>query len=358
MKAVLAILAAGAGLVALSRSLVFGSARAAQAYVDLRSDPLDPIISFFNKLVKTIGRPVVVFVDDLDRCQSKYVVEFLEGIQTLFRTTPITYVVAADRKWICSSFEKEYEVFGKTVGEAARPVGYLFLDKILQVSASVPCLAPEVKRDFWKALLRAGAQNESESQDVTKAAEIEALNQVKARNADTQDALEKMIEEATKSRDPLKEQAMRAAAAKHITSPKAQHQTEHRLQRFASLLEPNPRAMKRLVNAYGLHQATHFLESRKVSQEALVLWTIMELRWPLLSDFLAAHPEHCAGLRAGTVEDGIPDDLKALYRDDEVKAVLNWNRAALDENSIREIIGSVKPIWRMSPPIGSVFERF
>jgi KAP family P-loop domain len=47
--------------------------------------------------VKTVNRPVVVFVDDLDRCESKYVVEFLEGIQTLFREAPITYVVAADR---------------------------------------------------------------------------------------------------------------------------------------------------------------------------------------------------------------------------------------------------------------------
>jgi hypothetical protein len=78
-------------------------------------------------------------------------------------------VVAADRQWICASFEKEYEAFGKSIGEPGRPLGYLFLDKMFQVSVSVP---------------------------------------------------------------------------QQITSPEASKHTEHRLQNFEQLLEPNPRGFK------------------------------------------------------------------------------------------------------------------
>ena len=82
---IVTILAAGAAVVTFSRTLIFGSARAAQAYTELRDDPLSPIFKLFRRLVGAIRRPVAIFIDDLDRCDSAYVVELLEGIQTLFQ---------------------------------------------------------------------------------------------------------------------------------------------------------------------------------------------------------------------------------------------------------------------------------
>ncbi|MEN3333945.1 MAG: hypothetical protein V7641_3310 [Blastocatellia bacterium] len=233
LKILGAVGVAAATVFAFSRSLVFGSARAAQTYTELRSDPLGPIVRLFNKLVNATGRPVAVFIDDLDRCESKYVIELLEGIQTLFRTAPVTYVVAADRKWICSSFEKGFEDFGKTIGGPGRPLGYLFLDKVFQVSASIPRLTPEVQLTYMNGLLRATASVDPKVLDETrKQAEREALETVK--DAHTQEELEEKIAEV--QNDPVKEPAMRAAAARQITRPEAQRRTEHRLQRFASLL--------------------------------------------------------------------------------------------------------------------------
>ena len=55
---------------------------------------------------------------------------------------------------------------------------------------------------------------------------------------------------------------------------------EHRLLRWVSYIEPNPRGMKRLVNAIGMTQARSLLEGRMVDFDAIVLWTILELRWP------------------------------------------------------------------------------
>lgn len=351
LKFIAAILAVVGSLVAVSRSLVFGSARAAQTYIDLRSDPLRPVVNIFEKLVNAAGKPIAVLIDDLDRCEGKYVVELLEGIQTLFRTAPITYVVAADRQWICASFEKEYEVFGKPIGEPGRPLGYLFLDKMFQVSVSVPRPLPDLKRKYWESLLSASSNTSKvEEQAKRELAKSKALDTAKNEGAYTYETLQKLIDKVHS--DPVQEQAMRAAAAEQITSPEASKRTEHRLQKFEHLLEPNPRSMKRLVNAFGLHQATQLLEGRRVSPEALARWTIVELRWPLLADFLSAHPEAVVALAKGTVLTDLrniaasekPEGLKELYGDAEVKAVLDYGsigETALDERSIRQIIGSL-----------------
>ena len=348
LKILTALFAAGGAVLAASRSLVFGSSSAAQAYASLRSDPLSPIVRLFQKVVRAAGRPVAVFVDDLDRCDGTYVVELLEGIQTLFRTAPVTYVVAADRKWICSSFENGYGDFGGVIGEPGRPLGYLFLDKIFQVSASVPRPSPEVRAAYWKDLLRAAGSGDPTVLDAARR-KAEARAEEKMGPAHTQEELEAKIAEA--AADPrsghLEAQAMRAAAARRITAPEARLETEHRLQRFSPLLEPNPRSMKRLVNAFGLHQATHFLEGRSVTPDALARWTIMELRWPLLADYLAARPQAAADLVTGKAPaDGrLGDELKALFEDPAVLAVVlgtgEEGAATLNPAAVREIVGAL-----------------
>ena len=95
----------GAGMF-VSRSLVPGSAKAAQAFMESAVDPLERVAKHFHKLVGRLtggtgptSRPVIVFVDDLDRCKSSYCVTLLEGIQTLFKDPRVMYVVAADRRF-------------------------------------------------------------------------------------------------------------------------------------------------------------------------------------------------------------------------------------------------------------------
>jgi hypothetical protein len=341
IKILSAVLAAGAAVFTFSRTMVFGSARAAQTYTDLRSDPLRPIVRLFVDLVRAIRRPLVVFVDDLDRCDSKYVVELLEGIQTLFRQEPVTYVVAADRKWICSSFEQEFRDYTATIGEPGRPLGYLFLDKVFQVSVSIPRLSPQWQRAYWLGLLQTTTTDDPKALDATrKRAENAATETVQGIH--TQEALQQKIQEA--SDDPVREQAVRVAAAKQITRPEARLRTEHRLQRWAELIEHNPRSMKRVVNALAMQQAIHFLEGREVSPETLAQWTIIELRWPILADFLSANPSAAAYFRdnATLVDGAIPEGIAKLFSAGAAKATVFARgvagAAVLDEARIRELI--------------------
>lgn len=351
LKILTALAATGAAVVAFSRSLVFGSARAAQTYLELRGDPLEPIIVLFKRLVTAVKRPIVIFIDDLDRCDAAYVVQLLEGIQTLFRTASVTYVVAADRKWIGSCFDTRYADFAKAVGEPGRPLGYLFLDKAFQVSIAVPQLSTDKRNEFFRALLSATGGGDAEAMEKTqKRAEARAI--VDVRDARTQEELEAKID-AVRQTDPVQEQAVRAAAAKQITSVEALEETEHRLQGFADLLESNPRAMKRFVNAVGLQQAARFIADSSVSQDALARWTLLESRWPLLAEFVAANPTSVVHLAAATMPADIqvPEDLRPLFGSAAVKAVVGGEAGrsgSLDETVVRRIAG-VDPPSQPSP---------
>lgn len=331
----LALIAVGGLGLTTGRRLLFGSANAAESWLQSSSEPFRPIIRLFERLVKAAApRPVAVFIDDLDRCDSGYVIHLLESIQTLLRSAPVVYIVAGDRKWICSSFEKRYADFCGEIGAPGRPLGYLFLDKVFQLSTSVPQLSAERQGEYWRHLLdRTDARSAQAEREERAALEAESAREMKGktRHEDIQQEIEKAEEGS------LKQEALRAAAAKQITSPEAIAAAEHRLQPFAHLLEANPRSMKRLVNAYGLNHARAFLEGRDVSVEALARWTIIELRWPLLADYVGRNWREIAN---GTLRvDAFPAPIRDLLVDLEVRDVIGR-----EGESGRLTLEALKPI--------------
>jgi hypothetical protein len=317
LKALGAIIAALISLLAVARGFALGSQRNAEAYLETKSEPFRRIIRLFELLVNQARQPIAVFIDDLDRSNGTYVTDLLEGIQTSLRAVPIIYVVVGDHRWICSSFEKKYAGIGDEIGAPGRPLGYLFLDKIFQLSTTLPQLSAQRQVQYWRDLLERndGASPNAERAERRRLAEKASDTlKGKTRHEDIQQAVE-----ATAA-GSMEYEAMLAAAAKQITSPESIRAAEHRLQPLAHLLEANPRSMKRLVNAYGLNHARAFLEGRTVTVEALARWTIIELRWPLLAEHLARNwPEIAKGR---LVPADYPEAIRALLSNAEVRAVI------------------------------------
>jgi hypothetical protein len=101
---------------------------------------------------------------------------------------------------------------------------------------------------------------------------------------------------------PEQRVARAEAAAIVLSTPDLGRERARALMPFAPLLDPNPRAMKRLVNAYGISRSVEVLNFKNLSgsrtaQQRRALWTILNLRWPLLGAWFAAHPDdiRCAG---------------------------------------------------------------
>jgi hypothetical protein len=337
-------LGVAAAIYTYARPALFGSAKAAQTYADLTTDPYSPVVKLFGGLVARIKPPLVVFIDDLDRCDSDYVVELLEGIQTLFRGAPVTYVVAAERKWICSSFEKKYGDFAGSIGEPCRPLGYLFLDKLFQISAGMPRLTPEIQAVYLDALLSEGAA-ETTVPDATLMAE--AKERLRGISDETQ--IQQAIAE-TEGKSVAEQRAVRAAAAIQITGAEAATATEHRLKKLAHLLEPNPRSMKRLVNAVGMAQARGILEGRAASPETRARWAMLSLRWPVFAEFIADNPKaighwkksakRVSGRANAKADPGWPQAVQALHGNVAVMQVVggDGDDGALTPDSLAPLL--------------------
>lgn len=92
------------------------SSKDAESFVLKASDPMNQVKRHFNDLVDNINnknkkRQVAIFIDDIDRCDKGFIVQLLEGIQTLFKDKRVLYIVAGDKNWISTSFGNTYEEF-------------------------------------------------------------------------------------------------------------------------------------------------------------------------------------------------------------------------------------------------------
>ena len=322
------------------RALMFGSADTATKFMELSHDPMQPVVRHFRNLVEAFRRPVAIFIDDLDRCDKEYVLEALRGMQTLFHEAKVTYVIAADREWVRASYESAYTEFAGSVRAPGRPLGYLFLDKLFQVSVCIPRLSPAKQEEYLQCLVQDGAgRDEAALAKAEEDAEAEA-----ERELGTQYKHNEMLGRIRQETDVVRRRALQAVAARRFVSGKARRATEHVLQEFAPMLEANPRAMKRLVNAYGFNRSTSVLADQDLDVGPLARWTIVEMRWPLLARHLEQFPDLADSIGVTNAPVADASDLAELFRDAEVIEVMrgptSGNAAILDTKSLRQILGS------------------
>jgi hypothetical protein len=303
-------------IMAANRSLVFGASRAAQTYTELTHDPTNKIKDRFNGLIKKLSpERVAILIDDLDRCQSRYVVELLEGIQTLFREAPVVFVVAADRQWLNACYEEVYEKLESRIHEPGKPLGTLFLEKAFRFSTPMPGIPEELKQSYWRHLLRLAPEEKVGDLAAARKAAKDELTKAK-----TESAVRQLVA-ANRERSFPEQRALREEAVVRLASPEILERLEHTLKPYAPLLDPNPRAMKLLVNGYSANRALAILSEVEIELHQLALWTILCSRWPQLADGLAQRPELLKNI--GQQPDAaVPDSLKPLWQEASVVAVV------------------------------------
>lgn len=378
-----AIVAFGSTILVLitnfSRRLLPGSMDRASTYVEYHEDPMQGVAEHFDDIIQLVERPVVFFVDDLDRCRADYVVELLENLQTLLmdrprdasagepsrgqlkrrawlpwkwrksdeddkstenqRVPPPYFIVAADGRWIRTSYESAYEQFAGDVSYPGRPLGYLFLDKAFQVSTTLPTIDPQLRKKYLEYLLRVEG-----AADATKA---DKERQMRARadlegSANDTEILERVA--SLGGDDYLYQFALRGEAAKMMADPTISAVREHELREFEDLLDPNPRAMKRFINAYGIERGLRTIEGRDPPLGHLARWTIVMMRWPDLAAVLREQPDIVERIGADPGADsGIRRSVVSLFQDVEVIKTVRGRQGdhgePLDAEAIRLCAG-------------------
>jgi KAP family P-loop domain/Caspase domain len=200
---------------------------------------------------------IVLYVDDLDRCPPRRVVEVLEAVHLMLALELFVVVVAFDSRWLVRSLELHYrELFsaGSTqpgVPGLADPGNYSpdaspidYLDKIFQVPYVIRRPAPAALGRYLRSMLPS-------PNPAAAAADIpeDGSGLAAGRISDSAD-LGKVSGESRHA----SEQERDAGAGQPDPSPQRLNISQHEIEFISQLgpLLPTPRAAKRLANLYRL----------------------------------------------------------------------------------------------------------
>ena len=320
VAAITAVVGVGYSAVnALRCHLLVASPAGAKAVLQT-SDPMTELMERYEFLIESSGTDVAILIDNLDRCRGDYVVELLEGIQTLFKdelreTTKamVLYIVAADRGWLCDSYLTVYDEFKESLREPGRPFGQAFLDKVFDFSLRIPTVP---------AATSLAAERASEHGVEAKVARImEAGREIDVRKRLVE--IERADAPAGRDIGPpnqaLRRHAVRRLAAlEYETASRSCPDTEDELRELAAIAEPGPEILRHLVAGYCVQRtllllAGHAIDCDATAIRRLALWTILTLRWPLLTDWLRLHPDDVAALRDRSAPADLDGEIAAVF---------------------------------------------
>lgn len=112
---------------------------------------------------------LVVFVDDVDRCMPDTIIETFEAIRLFLHVPKTAYVIAADQRIVQGAIEDRYP----TAVRENPSIGTDYLEKILQVTVTIPPLStPEAESYINLLMADAYASGESMSK-LREAAKVE-----------------------------------------------------------------------------------------------------------------------------------------------------------------------------------------
>jgi KAP family P-loop domain len=384
------LLTAAGGIVALvalvsslgkaaKRHLLTGSPEATKALLRT-SDPLQDLLRRYGFLVHSARTGMLVLIDNLDRCRADYVVEMLEGIQTLLGNQPepghtwlsnlrrwpasaadakpkekypplVAFVVAADRSWLCESYMAGYKDFEATAREPGRPFGLAFLDKIFEYSLRIPTVPAAASVQ--------ARSDPSPSADDRSDVFTDCKDELAVR--DVLRAAENQAAPATRRRPiPPPVLALRIGAVKRLAELEADARAkEHRrrtppqLDDLLAELDPGPIVQRQLETAYCVNRTAQLLAGHAVDTDehalyCLGLWTILELKWPLLAAHLSCHPTDLATLaRQPAAKQDADTDLARVLEDPMIARIKQGVCGA--SVTVRLIEQMTTPLFRVKP---------
>lgn len=246
-----------------------------------------------------VDQPAVIFIDDLDRCSPRKVVEVIEAINLIMNARfrqKCYFVIGMDAEMVAAALDVAYQgMAGKFPGKEKNlgSVGWYFLDKFIQVPVVLPTMSESDKAHFLEKLFDKKAPQPSSPSvptEVVKANARELLSGIRQGDASRVE----QVREQTRSEGQEEEldEAVLEMAYKASEDASEIHQ---QVKEFATYLDPSPRSIKRFANLLRFYTAQQQLRETKATSTtnlafadtgALAKWLIITLRWPMMVRWL------------------------------------------------------------------------
>lgn len=232
-------------------------------------------------------RPILLVIDDLDRCPAERVVKILE-VHTILRQPParrrprrpeparLFVLVLADGRWIRQAFTSRFAEF-QNPGSVTRDLGSDFAQKVFDHVVLVPDLVAEQVSAYLDDVVEAWTDGAADGLEVSP-----ERRPVRTGNDDTSpredaasaDAAPPVRDQESEEIDQVRQEATPAAT---------DVRSAHLLHTYAGLMPANPRMIKRIANALGMLLAIKRHVRHTEDDDALARAAILLVRFPVLA---------------------------------------------------------------------------
>ena len=267
--------------------------------------------------------PLVVFIDDLDRCTPDKAAEVIEAINLLLDTEYSVFVIGMDTNMLSKSIQAKYKdlqpFFAEMSSSDHRDIGRHFLEKIVQIDFHIPRPDDTYIQKFIKAQL--GKPVPSTEEQSNKQVAV-SLIQAEKRSGKSQEEAEYDVKRARPDLMPVIQDAARTVRE---SSFEDSIEVEQVITAMAVYLDYNPRRIKRFINIYRLQALIAYqrgLLGKSITLINLAYWIVISMRWPDFIDLAVKQPLLLNYLRfdakrikGSTVEtyNGVMENVKQKY---------------------------------------------
>jgi hypothetical protein len=281
-----------------------------QTYADLRK-----VLAVTPRINDDENSPIVIFIDDLDRCSPRNVAAVVEGISLILASDlRCLFVIGMDPQMVAAALESAHGSVRRHLPQWERtvPLGWRFMDKFVQLPFTIP---PSTRLDldqYLGHLVGVGRAGVAYAATIPAAARIDATK-------DTSPA----------GIAPSPAGAMASAAASAPPSASlAPAQQASQLQenpsvgiivrRAATFTSGNPRELKRLANIARLYlelrNSRRRVEPtwRAPNLDQYARWIALTLRWPDMMRWLQWGIDEAAWSASEAAKDLVARRLRVL----------------------------------------------
>jgi KAP family P-loop domain len=302
-------------------------------------------------LVATPERPLVVFVDDLDRCSPGTVVQVIEAINLFVAGAypNSIFVIAMEPEMVAAHVEAVYGDLVQKLeqtsgtGSQAFDLGWRFLEKIVQLPLALPGMEPGRTAAFYESLFpREVAQpgGSASRDDAPRDAQPDDSG------APSMAAGVRPQETLNTARRPVTERRL------SIDDPEVREAIDY----ASPCLHRNPREIKRFVNLFRFF--TMIYDERRAenlptpaSLHEVAKLAVLGIRWPGLLSTLALSAGDGGDRTIFEVLEDPPGSGRAASKDAALKRTLN--AAGLTESTVSRVMApELRAFLQGQPKVG------
>jgi hypothetical protein len=313
-------------------------------------------------------KPLVVFIDDLDRCSPAKVGQIIEAINLFLAGDygECIFVLGMDAQVVAASMEVVHEEIIGKMADRKGELGWLFMDKFIQLPFVIPRLKNDQKEAYLgKLALGVEGKIEQERPDTEKEQDEQEIvkfeKEISSGNMEVKEVLDKGKEIKAKFSKTNPEAANKVVELS--IGEVAKKFTDEDPEMFAALTEykeylsDNPRTIKRAVNLYRFHyfisEARHLSPHDLLcaSPEQIARWIVVIIRWPHFVRWL----QKCVDI---TVDSSKQRTLKSkdddsnklinvvIQKAKQCKSVTGWTEALEKAKINHSGWGTDRDLWR------------